>query len=92
MKVPEIKPSIEDYGFLTWIFCWRIMSTFSLKVSMSLPFCASSIKSSRIYIFSGKAFAGAMDAYVREISLPIYPDLSDEDLEYVVETMRKALT
>lgn len=42
----------------------------------------------RRYAYKAGDFPNAEDAYERAVSLPIYPDMSDADVEYVADTIR----
>jgi perosamine synthetase len=43
----------------------------------------------RYYGYSRGDFPNAEDAYERAISLPIYPGMSDTDVEYVANTIKR---
>ena len=43
------------------------------------------------YGYSENSYPAAFEAYRKEVSLPIYPDLGDDDLDYVVQKVKEAL-
>ncbi len=44
------------------------------------------------YSYFEESYPVAFEAYRKEISLPIYPDLSDDDISYVIDALRKNLS